>query len=143
MTDLERIWRERNDGALLEAAENLDDYTEEGRRVILAEVERRGLKMPELEREPEDLVPEELAVPAKPALEDLPVEGPLSCLRCGLELQYVGSRDLRAAGGGVFAELAPLFENSRRLNVYMCPQCGHVDLFAEGDEEAGPGESRE
>jgi hypothetical protein len=141
MTDLERIWRERNDPLLLEAAENLDDYTEEGRRVILAEIARRGLKMPRAEQGEEEPPDGPAPAAAAPVLEDLPVEGPLACLRCGLELQFAGARSLRDAGAGIFAELAPLLENSQRVNVYVCPQCGHVDLFAEGnqeDEEAAP-----
>lgn len=43
MSDAEKIWRGRSDEQLAEAARLLDDYTEEGRSVIRAELLRRGM----------------------------------------------------------------------------------------------------
>lgn len=43
MSHAEEIWRGRTDEQLLEAARLLDDYTEEGRSVIRAELIRRGM----------------------------------------------------------------------------------------------------
>jgi hypothetical protein len=43
MSDAEEIWRRRSDEQLLEAAQRLEDYTDEGRRVIRAELLRRGM----------------------------------------------------------------------------------------------------
>ncbi|MGV3517709.1 hypothetical protein [Luteitalea sp.] len=43
MSDAEKIWRGRSDEQLVEAARLLDDYTEEGRSVIRAELLRRGM----------------------------------------------------------------------------------------------------
>jgi len=40
---LEELWRRMSDQEVRTAAHRLDTYTEEGRRTILAEVERRGL----------------------------------------------------------------------------------------------------
>jgi hypothetical protein len=37
----EEVWRRKSDGALLAASGNLADYTEDGQRIILAELERR------------------------------------------------------------------------------------------------------
>lgn len=46
MTDAERIWRSKTDEQVEEAASNLADYTEEGKRIIRAEFDRRGLSQP-------------------------------------------------------------------------------------------------
>ena len=46
MTEAERIWAEKNDDALIEAAAELEAYTEEGQRIIRAELKRRGQPSP-------------------------------------------------------------------------------------------------
>ena len=46
MTDVDEAWRRRSDERLIEAAGRLEEYTDEGRRVIQAELERRGLEAP-------------------------------------------------------------------------------------------------
>jgi hypothetical protein len=43
MRDAEEIWRGRSDEQLVEAARHLDEYTEDGRSVIRADLLRRGL----------------------------------------------------------------------------------------------------
>lgn len=40
----EEVWRRKTDEDVVSAALSLGDYTEDGRKIILAEVERRGLK---------------------------------------------------------------------------------------------------
>jgi len=70
VTDAERIWRVRSDEQLLDAASHISEFTEEGRRVVRAELSRRGLSEP---------LPSELAGggepglknPAEPALKNL------------------------------------------------------------------------
>ena len=47
MTDPELIWRAKSDDELVEAALNIAEYTEAGKRVILAELQRRGLPRPD------------------------------------------------------------------------------------------------
>ena len=47
MTDVEKIWREKTDDEVAEAAWNLSEYTEDAARVIRAELQRRGLPEPE------------------------------------------------------------------------------------------------
>jgi len=42
MSKLEEVWRRRTDDQLVEAAQCLDEYTDEGRDVIRAELRRRG-----------------------------------------------------------------------------------------------------
>ena len=43
MVDIDEVWRRRTDEQLLNAARVLDEYTEEGRRAIQAELVRRGI----------------------------------------------------------------------------------------------------
>src|ERR1700730_13739513 len=47
MSESEEIWRAKADDELLEAREDLSEYTEEGERVIRAELQRRGLPKPD------------------------------------------------------------------------------------------------
>lgn len=47
MADAEGIWADKTDDELLEAAGELSEYTEEGERIIRAELQRRGLQQPE------------------------------------------------------------------------------------------------
>lgn len=42
MNDAERIWSEKSDEDLLEAAAELGQFTEDGRRIIRAELNRRS-----------------------------------------------------------------------------------------------------
>ena len=46
MNEAERIWQEKSDDALIEAAAELETYTDEGQRIIRAELKRRGLEDP-------------------------------------------------------------------------------------------------
>ena len=47
MADAEAIWATKTDDELLEAAGELSEYTEEGERIIRAELQRRGLPQPD------------------------------------------------------------------------------------------------
>ena len=47
MADAEGIWAAKTDDELLEAAGELSEYTEEGERIIRAELQRRGLPQPD------------------------------------------------------------------------------------------------
>ncbi len=42
-----RHWREASDEALLEAAQRLDEFTDQGRSIVLDEFRRRGLAIPQ------------------------------------------------------------------------------------------------
>ena len=46
MPDARDIWREKSDEELLEAAAALDEFTEEGKWIIRAELRSRGLEDP-------------------------------------------------------------------------------------------------
>jgi rubrerythrin len=120
MSDIEQVWREKSDEDLIEAAATLSDFTEEGQQVIRAELRRRNLEDPveqagQAARESATSEPEEgqadgAALPAP------------ECIRCHVEMRYRGTRT-------VLGEVGHLFENSDAFDVYVCPQCGHVDLF--------------
>ena len=122
MTDAERIWREKSDGALLEAAAELGTYTEDGQRIIRAELKRRGL---------EDPVEQEQFTPVIPGAElpEADAPGP-ECLRCRTPLRYLGEKRFREGGNwGVVGEIGHLFEGSEAFDVYACRACGHVEFF--------------
>ena len=81
---------EVTDEEVLEAFSSLDEYTPEGQRIILAEMEFRGLELTAADEEPEE---EDRA----DGLEDEVVLDPLVCARCEVPLDYVQASDLGAA----------------------------------------------
>ncbi len=57
----------------------------------------------------------------------------LQCLRCAVRLDYVGTKKFHeGTRWGVLGELGELFVNKERFDVYVCPQCGKVELFVDG-----------
>ena len=129
MTDAERLWREKNDDDLLVAAGELDTYTDEGRRVIREELRRRGLEDPV--DQARFIVPETTVKPAADE-DELPAPSP-KCVRCAVEQRYIGARRFRqVADSGTRDDTAHLFAIDQAFEVYVCPQCGHVDLFVDG-----------
>ena len=119
MSDIEKIWRDKNDEDLLEAAAKLDDFTEEGQRVIREELRRRGMEDPveqagEAKAEAADVEADEAEPMSLPEPE---------CTRCRAEMRFRGSRTL-------LGEVGNLFSNSDAFDLYVCPKCGHAELFA-------------
>jgi predicted RNA-binding Zn-ribbon protein involved in translation (DUF1610 family) len=60
------------------------------------------------------------------------------CISCGVELKFAERADFRVGGtsGGwklLFGEWAEIGESMIPLNIYVCPKCGRIELFA--DEE--------
>ncbi len=58
----------------------------------------------------------------------------LACLRCSSPLDLVGEQDFRTGGatgfaGMFFGNLNQLSEGILALQMYRCPQCGHVEFF--------------
>ena len=47
MADVQAIWTAKSDDELLDAAQELSEFTEEGERIIRAELHRRGLPQPD------------------------------------------------------------------------------------------------
>jgi hypothetical protein len=126
VTEAERIWSEKSDEDLIDAAGSLDEFTPAGQRIIRAELKRRGLEDPlDQAGEKGDKV-EEAAPPG------------VECLRCNVSLRLLnpGAAD-QATGWSMVPGLHTLLDLSDSFNVYVCPQCGHVELFArlalEGD----------
>ena len=132
MSEMEEIWREKSDEDLLEAAAHLAEFTAEGQHVVREELRRRGLEDPvEQAREAKSE-----AAPGEPE-EGEPEGGTLvapDCTRCHIELRYRGTRMLMGGDAG------HLFSDSDAFQVYVCPQCGHVELFA---SEIGAGGSQD
>jgi rubrerythrin len=105
VTEAERIWSEKSDEHLLEAAADLEQFTADGQRIIRAELKRRGLEDP-LEQAGDDEAEREAALLDSDTAE-------------------------QAAGWSRVRGLRSLVELSDSFDVYVCPQCGHVDLFAQ------------
>ncbi len=58
---------------------------------------------------------------------------PLQCPRCGVELDYVGTKKFHeGTRWGVLGELGELFVKKEHFDVYVCPRCGRVELFVDG-----------
>ena len=131
MTEAERIWQEKSDDALLEAAAELETYTEDGQRIIRMELRRRGLEDPvEQARFTAAAIGVE---PPEPDADALPTP---ACLRCEVRLRYVGAKAFReGTNWGAIGEIGHLFERSSSFDVYVCPQCGHVDFFVHTGEQ--------
>jgi len=55
------------------------------------------------------------------------------CPRCECEKQYLGTKRLKdGAQFGIFGELAQVFVNREKFDVYACPKCGSVEFFVDG-----------
>jgi DNA-directed RNA polymerase subunit RPC12/RpoP len=55
------------------------------------------------------------------------------CLRCEADLDFLGTKDFHeGARWGFLGDLAELFVNRERLDVYACPNCGHIEFFLDG-----------
>ena len=134
MTEAEQIWHSKSDDDLLQAASELNTFTEEGRRIIRTELKRRGLEdpveqamfmTPALEAQAPDEAIEDAA--------DVAAPGP-ECLRCEVKLRFLGTKEFHeGTKWGVMGELGHLFEGRESFDVFVCPQCGHVDMFVPVD----------
>ena len=141
MTDAERIWREKSDDDLLTAAAELSTYTEEGQRIIREELRRRGLEDPV--EQAEFIVPEAEAGPAEGgAGAAAPVP---RCVQCHVAERYIGARRFRQVAASGLSEAGSLgFAIDQAFDVFVCPRCGHVDLYVDGvggdteSDEAAP-----
>ena len=126
MTEAERIWSGKSDEELIEAAAGLDQFTEEGRQIIRAELKRRGL---------EDSVEQAAIEPGADAPDGEAAEP--ECLRCHVTLRFVDPDDPEAAARWTWLgdiKLPRLVGNG--LDIYICPRCGQVDFFADVPDEA-------
>lgn len=129
MTEAERIWASKSDEALLEAAADLASYTEDGQRVICAELKKRGFEDPT-----EQGRFTAADVGSRPA--DLEEAPPPDCLRCEIPLTYMGEKRFHeGTRWGLIGELGHLFEKSESFHVYACPDCGHVEFFVDVAKE--------
>ena len=62
------------------------------------------------------------------------MSGSWTCSHCNAELQLIGEEDFRVGGAAGFAGMLlggwnQLSEGTLALQMYRCPQCGHVDFF--------------
>ena len=124
MSDAEQIWRGKTDDQILTAASCLDDYTDEGRRIIVAEADRRGLAVAHL-------------VTANVALREELTTGHRRCAYCNTRILFGGTsqNNLRFCNEGcrqrgvLIAVSRNIPDNVVRESVAKvfwgtCPQCG-------------------
>lgn len=126
MTEAERIWSSKSDEALLEAAADLASFTEEGQRVIRAELKTRGFEDPWEQGQftAADVGTRAMDAEAESTAPD--------CLRCEIPLSYIGEKRFHeGTRWGLIGELGHLFEKSESFHVYACPECGHVEFFVD------------
>jgi hypothetical protein len=136
MNEAERIWSEKSDEDLLDAAAELEQFTEEGQRIVRAELKRRGLEDPV-----EQAGAEEVESADPEAIEERAPD--LKCLRCGATLRYVDPASERAPQLQWAGRRQPVYDPSGVIHVYACARCGHVELFMDLPEEGGEEEGRD
>ena len=56
---------------------------------------------------------------------------PMSCLRCGATLAHVGTRKFHQGPNfGILGDLGELLVAKESLEMYVCPDCSHVEFFS-------------
>jgi len=56
----------------------------------------------------------------------------LFCLRCEEKLEYAGRKKLHEGDNwGVIGNIGEFLIEELSLDMYVCPQCGHVEFFAD------------
>lgn len=111
----EEIWREKSDVEVVEALQEIDDYTEDGQRILRAEMERRGI------------TPEDLESPSWSS--DIITEGRLrSWFWSYLRAEHEAVRAIRAAATLAFI-LAALYAAGGAFTMLWEPSLGS-DAFA-------------
>ena len=60
----------------------------------------------------------------------------LQCLRCRKDMEFYGNKRFHE-GGHLASALGDMLVNRESFDVYVCPQCGHVEFFMELPQEEG------
>ena len=64
---------------------------------------------------------------------EAPPVATLKCLRCARALDFAGRKRFQeGTNWGLLGEVGEVFVNREHFNVYVCPGCGHVELFVAG-----------
>jgi hypothetical protein len=133
MNEIERIWNEKSDEELIEAAAELNSYTEEGQEAIRNELRRRGLEDPVEQAAGEVVAEDEVEGTDTAATDDEELPAVPDCLRCHVELRYQGSRRFdEEPRWTIFGQPGGMFQGHDAFDVYVCPRCGRVELFVVG-----------
>lgn len=61
-----------------------------------------------------------------------PTPQPISCVRCDVALEYVGTKKFHEGSWASAVFLGEMFVNRAHFDVYMCPRCGRVEFFVDG-----------
>ena len=105
VTDLERLWAERSDEAVEEAARSLADYTEKGQEIIRTELERRSISLPA----PEDDEKEQIGEPVSgKRVYGSPILANVAILEAALTSRGIACEIRGSHLGGASGELPPI-----------------------------------
>jgi hypothetical protein len=65
----------------------------------------------------------------------------IKCLRCQTRLEHLGTKRFHEGSNwGVLGELGEIFVKREQFDMFVCPRCGHVELFVDGvGEDHRPG----
>lgn len=124
MQNGEQVWRSKTDDEVVEAARVLADYTEEGERIIRAELRRRGL-------------PEPAAPIGRCSRCGRSIHGDdpgMECAQCGKSFPEAIRSILLPSGSDSGNEV---YESGSTEFVYRSTYLHEVDLVAEQLEQAG------
>ena len=68
----------------------------------------------------------------------------MECLRCHAPLEFRGKHQIHTGEIklGPVKTVSPAFVSGMPVAIYLCPQCGHIELFAPGIGAARPDEER-
>jgi hypothetical protein len=90
-----------------------------------------GVEDPKFQKA-DDISPEAIASRGVQALDES-ARDPITCPRCRRKLDHVGTKAFHeGTRWGALGDLAELFVNKQRFDVYCCPRCGRVELFVDG-----------
>ena len=62
-------------------------------------------------------------------------KNPTFCPHCDIEMTYAGTKKFHEgtrAWAFIFGDLGELFTNREHFDVYVCKNCGKVELFVDG-----------
>jgi hypothetical protein len=54
---------------------------------------------------------------------------PLRCPRCECALKFIGAKSFPE---GTLSDLGEVFAGRDAIDLYLCPECGRVEFFAQG-----------
>lgn len=64
------------------------------------------------------------------------MENEMSCLRCGSEMNHIGTEKLQLGQTGwILGDLPNLLAGSMEVDIFSCPNCRKLEFFVANNEE--------